>query len=70
MPIPKTLAEVEAGSPLLLDMVQDARILYDQAGFPSRRLNRLRNRLPKLGARRIGYGGGIVLGPQARLSAR
>lgn len=29
----KTPEEVEAGSPLFLDMVEDANILYDREGF-------------------------------------
>lgn len=56
-PILKTRAEVEAGSPLFLDMVEDARILYDPGGFLTARLERLRKRLGELGARRIRYGG-------------
>lgn len=56
-PVFKTPAEVEAGSPLFLDMVDDARILYDRDGFLSGCLERLRRRLEKLGARRIPYAG-------------
>ncbi len=55
-PILKTRAEVEAGSPLFLDMVEDARILYDRGGFLNARLERLRKKLSQLGARRIRYG--------------
>ena len=32
-PVLKTPAEIERGSPLLLDMVDDARILYDRERF-------------------------------------
>ncbi|MCP9451770.1 MAG: hypothetical protein NNA23_03695 [Nitrospira sp.] len=32
-PVLKTPAEVTAGGPLFLDMVEDARILYDRDGF-------------------------------------
>ncbi|HEY8487358.1 MAG TPA: nucleotidyltransferase domain-containing protein [Limnochordales bacterium] len=56
-PVLKTPEEVEAGSPLLLDMVYDARILYDPHGFLRGRLERLRARLQELGARRVRYGG-------------
>jgi uncharacterized protein len=55
-PILKTPAEAEAGSPLFLDMVDDARILFDRAGFFSARLDRLRERLRQLGSRRIWKG--------------
>lgn len=57
-PILKTRAEAEAGSPLLLDMVEDARILYDRDGFFAARLERLRKRLALLGARRVRFKGG------------
>lgn len=36
-PVFKTPAEIEQGSPLLLDMTEDAHILYDRAGFWRRR---------------------------------
>ncbi len=55
-PVFKTPAEVRFGSPLLLDMVEDARILYDKDGFLARELSRLRERLAQLGARRIWKG--------------
>ncbi len=55
-PIFKTPAEAEAGSPLFLDMVDDARILCDRGGFFSARLDRLRDRLRQLGSRRIWKG--------------
>jgi hypothetical protein len=47
---------VTAGSPLLLDMVEDARILHDEGGFLRARLERLRARLPELGSRRVWRG--------------
>ena len=56
-PVLKTPEEVEAGSPLLLDMVFDARILWDPHGFLQRRLQRLRERLEAMGARRVPFGG-------------
>lgn len=56
-PVFKTPAEVEAGSPLFLDMVDDARILYDRDGFLCGYLERLRRRLEQLGARRIPHAG-------------
>jgi len=57
-PVFKTPAELEAGSPLLLDMVDDARILDDSDGVLARCLDRLRARLAELGARRVPHGGG------------
>jgi predicted nucleotidyltransferase len=55
-PVFKSPEEVEAGSPLFLDMIEDARILYDPEGFLSAYLERLRARLRALGARRIRRG--------------
>lgn len=46
----------ELGSPLFLDMVEDARILYDKSEFFSKRLERLRKRLRELGAKRVWKG--------------
>ncbi len=55
-PVLKTPEEARAGSPLFLDMVEDARLLYDRDGFFGGRLGKLRERLAKLGARRIWRG--------------
>jgi len=55
-PILKTPEEVMAGSPLFLDMVEDARVLYDRNGFFAQQLARLHNRLAELGAKRIWKG--------------
>lgn len=55
-PVLKTSAEVEQGSALLLDMIEDARILHDKGGFLRRSLSELRARLQKLGARRVWRG--------------
>jgi len=52
-PVIKTPAEVEAGSLLFLDLVEDARICYERDGFLSRHLAGLKERLLRLGARRI-----------------
>lgn len=49
----KTPQEAEKGSPLFLDMIEDARILFDRDGFFSNILDRLRSRLKKLGSKRI-----------------
>jgi len=55
-PILKTPAEICQGSPLLLDMVEDAVILYDRDGFLAQELSRLRQKLTLLGAKRIWQG--------------
>lgn len=55
-PVFKTSQELDAGSPLFLDMVEDARILYDRGGILAARLEQLRLRLRELGARRIWRG--------------
>jgi predicted nucleotidyltransferase len=55
-PVFKTREEVKRGSPLFLDMVEDARILHDPDGFLMRYLADLRARLRELGARRIWSG--------------
>jgi hypothetical protein len=56
MPVITSSEEAEIGSPLFLDMVDDARMLYDRDGFFARRLERLRTRLNELGARHIWRG--------------
>ena len=55
-PVFKSPEEVDAGSPLFLDLVEDARILYDPEGLLAGCLNRLRARLRELGAQRIWRG--------------
>lgn len=55
-PVFKTPEEVRAGSPLFLDLVEDARILYDPEGFLAGCLEALRTRLRELGSRRIRRG--------------
>lgn len=52
-PVIKTEEEVQRGSPLFLDMTEDARILFDREGFLEDYLGRLREKLSKQGARRI-----------------
>lgn len=52
----KTREEAGAGSPLFLDMVEDAVILYDRDGFFEGVIGRLRDRLNRLGAKRVFQG--------------
>lgn len=52
----KSPEEAEKGSPLFLDMVEDAKILFDRDRFFHKRLERLRNRLKELGSKRIWKG--------------
>jgi hypothetical protein len=55
-PVLKTPAELAHGSPLLLDMIDDARLLIDTGSVPARALDTLRARLAALGARHIWRG--------------
>jgi predicted nucleotidyltransferase len=55
-PVIKTAAEAAGGSPLFLDMVEDARILVDRNGFFARVLDLLRSKLESLGAKRVWKG--------------
>jgi len=52
----KSPEEAEKGSPLFLDMVEDARILFDRNGFFEGVLDKLRKRLKELGSKRIWRG--------------
>jgi hypothetical protein len=49
-PVLKTPEEVQRGGAFYLDLVDDARLLYDRGGFLRRCLDRLRHRLEQLGA--------------------
>lgn len=55
-PILKTPEEAARTSPLYLDMVEDAVILYDKDNFFRRILERLKKRLEELGAERVRCG--------------
>lgn len=55
-PILKTPHEARAGSPLFLDMVEDARLIFDRDGFFAGILAGLWQRLKELGARRVWRG--------------
>jgi len=55
-PVLKAPAEVDQGSPLFLDMLDDAQFLYDRDDFMRRALESLRARLAALGARRVWRG--------------
>lgn len=56
-PILKTRREAEKLSPLYLDMVHDALVLYDRDDFFKEVLERLRKRLESLRARKVRIGG-------------
>ncbi|MBD3414974.1 MAG: nucleotidyltransferase domain-containing protein [Candidatus Aminicenantes bacterium] len=55
-PVFKTPDEVKKGSPLFLDMVEDALILYDKDDFFTQWLKEFKARLKKLGAKRVWRG--------------
>lgn len=55
-PIFKTPEELAEGSPLLFDMTEDARILWDPQGVLEDALRRMKERLARNGARRIWSG--------------
>jgi predicted nucleotidyltransferase len=55
-PVFKTIEEIANGSLLLLDMVEDALVLYDREDYLKTVLIGLKDRLQKLGARRIWQG--------------
>ena len=55
-PVLMTPSELERGSMLLLDMTEDARILFDPSGCLAGVLDRLRGRLHELGSRRVWLG--------------
>ncbi|MDR7483388.1 MAG: nucleotidyltransferase domain-containing protein [Armatimonadota bacterium] len=55
-PILKTPEEAQRITPLYLDMVEDADLLYDRDEFFANVLRRLRDRLQALGARRVRRG--------------
>ncbi|MBC7228491.1 MAG: nucleotidyltransferase domain-containing protein, partial [Thermoflexales bacterium] len=55
-PVLKTTDEVPLGSPLFLDMTEDAWILYDRDDFFATWLSEFRARLTRLGARRVWRG--------------
>lgn len=57
-PVFKTREEVEYGSPLFLDMTDQAKMLFDRDDFLRNYLKRLAIRLKQLGAKRIYRGGG------------
>lgn len=57
IPTLKTPDELRAGSPLYLDMTDQARILHDRRGLLRDYLDDLARRLQALGARRVPFGG-------------
>lgn len=57
-PLFKTPEEVEYGSPLFLDMTENVKILYDKDNFFKDYLERLKDKLKRLGARKVSFKGG------------
>lgn len=55
-PVFKTPEEVHAGSLLFLDMIDDGRILYDRSGFWKDYLRGFKERLRRLGAKKVVVG--------------
>jgi len=55
-PVIKTKEEVLFGSPLFLDMVDDALIIFDRNKFFNNYLKKFKDRLKRLGAKRINLG--------------
>ncbi|MEM4485563.1 MAG: nucleotidyltransferase domain-containing protein [Sulfolobales archaeon] len=55
-PIIKSVSEARRVSPIYLDMVEDAVILYDRENFFTNILNNLREKLRELGAERVRCG--------------
>ena len=57
-PIIRTPGEIEQGSLLYLDMIQDAQILYDKEDFLHAYFQKLEKRLLDLGSKKIPIAGG------------
>ncbi|MBI3181344.1 MAG: nucleotidyltransferase domain-containing protein [Myxococcales bacterium] len=55
-PVLKTPEDAQRGSPLFLDMVEDARLVIDRGGIFAAILERLRGRMRELGSRRVWRG--------------
>ncbi len=55
-PVFKTSEEIVDGSPLLLDMIEDGRVMFDRDDFFQGAMSSLKERLQRLGARRIWRG--------------
>ncbi len=73
MPILKSREEARYHSPLYLDMVEDAKLLYDRDGFFAGVLEEIRQNLEANGARRVYVKGGgwyWDLKPGARFGER
>ncbi|MBS7622716.1 nucleotidyltransferase domain-containing protein [Candidatus Bathyarchaeota archaeon] len=63
-----TPEEIEMHPPILLDMVEDSVILYDRMGFLKSTLNKIRDRLKEMGARKVSAKKGYfwILKPDAK----
>lgn len=63
-----TPEEVQRHPPILLDLTEDAVIIYDRGGFLARELELLRSKLREMGAKRVKTGKGWywMLKPDAK----
>jgi len=59
-PLLRTPLEAKNFIPPYLDMTEDAKILYDKEDFFANILDQLREKLKKLGSKRIKWGGGLL----------
>lgn len=57
-PVIKSIEEVKQGSPLFLDMIEDVKILYDKDKFFENYLSELKEKLKKLGSKKVYFKGG------------
>ncbi len=57
-PVIKSKEEVMLGSPLFLDMTEDVKILYDADNFFENYLSDLRDKMKRLGSRKVYFKGG------------
>lgn len=68
-PVLKTPEEVEQGSPLFIEMIEGSQVLFDRDNFFAGYLDRLRERLGEMGAKKVPFKGGYywVLKPGIKL---
>lgn len=57
-PLIMTMEEIKRHPPILLDMIDDSLILYDEDGFMRKVLKELKRRLEEMGAKKVKVGDG------------